>query len=118
MLRTTSCQSGRRGSETLRTHPLLEGLDLPPLGGGRDQVLVTKMLLFSAQSQANADGDFVLVARDKMTGDVVAEVPLPGRALGPPVTYLHDDAQYIAITVRADPPEMVAFRLPASSQQE
>ena len=100
------------GSETLRSHPMLEGLDLPPLGGGRDQVLVTKTLLFSAQSQANADGDFVLVARDKMTGGVVAEVPLPGRAIGPPVTYLHDGAQYIAITVRADPPELIAMRVP------
>ncbi len=47
-----------------------------------------------------------------MTGDVMAEVPLPGRAIGPPVTYLHDGAQYIAITVRADPPELIAMRVP------
>ena len=100
------------GSQAFRTHPLLEGLDLPPLGGGRDQILVTKTLLFSAPSQANAGGDFVIVARDKMTGDLVAEVPLPGRAIGPPVTYLHDGAQYIAITVRADPPELIAMRVP------
>ena len=100
------------GAVSFRNHPLLQDLDLPPLGGGRDQVLVTKTLLFSAQSQANENEEFVLVARDKMTGEVVAEVPLPGRAIGPPVTYLLDGTQYIAITVRTDPPELVTLRLP------
>ena len=91
------------------------------------QVLVTKTLLFSGQSTPNAEGDFVLVARDKLTGEVVAEVPLPGRTVGPPVTYLLDGTQYIAITVRGlpgegrdrTPPELVALRVAsATSSQE
>ena len=115
------------GPESVRNHPALAGLDLPPLGSGRDQVLVTKTLLFSGQSTSNADGEFLLVARDKMTGEVVAEVPLPGRTIGPPMTYLLDGTQYIAITVRGrpgedrdlTPPELVALRVaPAISSQE
>ena len=100
------------GPRGVRDHPALEGVALPPLGSGRDQVLVTKTLLFSSQATPNEDGDYVLVARDKLTGEVVAEVPLPGRTLGPPVTYLHDGIQYIALTVRANPPELVALRVP------
>ena len=115
------------GPASVRNHPALAGLDLPPLGSGRDQVLVTKTLLFSGQSTPNAEGEFVLVARDKLTGEVVAEVPLPGRTIGPPTTYLLDGTQYIAITVRGlpgegrdrTPPELVALRVAsATSSQE
>ncbi len=63
------------------------------------------------------------MARDKLTGDVVAEVPLPGRAIGPPITYLLDGTQYIAITVRGlpglgrdrTPPELVALRVASAT---
>ena len=126
------------GPASVRSHPALAGLDLPSLGSGRDQIPVTKTLLFSAQSTPNAEGEFVLVARDKLTGEVVAEVPLPGRTsifsfpfgmtLGPPMTYLLDGTQYIVITVRGlpgegesdrTPPELVALRVaPATSSQE
>ena len=120
-------QANGIGPERVRNHPALAGLDLPPLGSGRDQVLLTKTLLFSGQSAPNAEGEFLLVARDKLTGDVVAEVPLPGRAVGPPITYLFDGTQYIAITVRGlpglgrdrTPPELVALRVaPATSSLE
>ncbi len=100
------------GAPGVREHPALEGLDLPPLGSGRDHVLIAKTLLFSAQAGPNEDGDPVLVARDKATGEVLAEIPLPGRTLGAPVTYLHDGVQYVALTVRGNPPELVALRLP------
>ena len=81
------------GAANIRRHPALEGVELPPLGGGRDQVLLTKTLLFSTQPTPNAAGDYLMVARDKRTGDVVAEVPLPARAIGPPITYLVDGIQ-------------------------
>ena len=85
---------------------------MPPLGGGRDFLLVTKTLLFSGQQSPTVDGNYVLAARDKATGDVVAEIPLPARVIGSPMSYETGGKQYIAMTVRTVPPELVAVALP------
>ena len=82
---------------------------MPPLGGGRDLLLVTETLLFSGQQRPDADGSYVLTARDKATGEVLAEVPLPGRAIGAPMSYMVDGTQYIAVTVQGNPPRLVAL---------
>ena len=99
------------GSPQVRSHPALAGVELPPLGSGLDQVLVTKTLLLSAQPSPNEAGFFPLVARDKLTGEVIAEVELPERAIGPPITYLFEGEQYIAVTVRGTPPELVVLNI-------
>ena len=99
------------GSPQVRSHPALAGVELPPLGSGLDLVLVTKTLLLSAQPTPNEAGFFPLVARDKLTGEVIAEVELPERAIGPPVTYLFEGEQYIAVTVRGTPPELVVLNV-------
>jgi len=99
------------GSPQVRSHPALAGVELPPLGGGLDLVLVTKTLLLSAQPTPNESGFFPLVARDKLTGEVIAEIELPGRAIGPPVTYLFEGEQYIGVTVRGTPPELVVLNI-------
>ena len=99
------------GSPQVRSHPALAGVELPPLGSGLDQVLVTKTLLLSAQPTPNEAGFFPLVARDKLTGEVIAEVELPERAIGPPITYLFEGEQYIAVTVRGTPPELVVLNI-------
>ena len=99
------------GSPQVRSHPALAGVELPPLGSGLDLVLVTKTLLLSAQPTPNESGFFPLVARDKLTGEVIAEVELPGRAIGPPVTYLFEGEQYIGVTVRGTPPELVVLNI-------
>ena len=99
------------GSPQVRSHPALVGVELPPLGGGLDLVLVTKTLLLSAQPTPNESGFFPLVARDKLTGEVIAEIELPGRAIGPPVTYLFEGEQYIGVTVRGTPPELVVLNI-------
>jgi len=99
------------GLRSIREHPRLQGLELPPLGGRRDLLLVTKTLLFSGQQQPNIDGSYLLVARDKATGEVLAEVPLPGRAIGAPMSYMVEGKQYIAVTVQGQPPQLVALTL-------
>jgi hypothetical protein len=57
------------------------------------------------------------VARDKATGEIVGSVDLPTRALGTPMTYMHEGAQYIALTIRPEEsgevPELITFRLPS-----
>ena len=105
-------ESNGRGPARVQNHPRLQGLDLPPLGGGRDLLLVTETLLFSGQQRPDADGSYLLTARDKATGEVLAEVPLPGRAIGAPMSYMVGGTQYIAVTVQGvqgSPPRLVAL---------
>jgi quinoprotein glucose dehydrogenase len=100
---------------SVRHHPLLKGLNLPPVGGDSTTSgpLLTKTLLISAITKGGRDDGPRLVARDKATGQEVGSVDLPGVAIGTPMTYLVDGKQYIALTVNGTPvPELVALALP------
>lgn len=104
-----------RGSPAIHDHARLRDLELPALGGGRDFLLLTKTLLFSAQQSPGQNGDWVLAARDKTTGALVDEVPLPGRAIGAPMTYMVNGKQLIVLPIRgaqAEPPALLALALP------
>jgi quinoprotein glucose dehydrogenase len=100
------------GAQRIRDHARLKGLHLPPLGMGRDLLLVTKTMVFGGQPGPGASGTPVLVARDKRTGAVLAEITLPGSAVGAPMSYLVNGRQHIALTVQGNPPELVALTLP------
>ena len=63
----------------------------------------------SGQQRPDAEGSYLLTARDKATGEVLAEVPLPGRAIGAPMSYMVEGTQYIAVTVQGNPPRLVAL---------
>jgi quinoprotein glucose dehydrogenase len=92
-------------------HPALKGLDIPPTGRStRAVTLVTKTLLFAAEGWGGAP---VLRAHDKATGEVLAEIPLPGAAGGLPMTYALDGKQYIVISTAGQRgAELVALTLP------
>lgn len=95
----------------VRNHEMLKDLDLPPLGGdGRTGPLLTKTLL--VYGEGPMDGSNALVALDKATGDILGRVSIPGRPIGTPMTYLLDGKQYIAVTISASPPELIAVALP------
>jgi quinoprotein glucose dehydrogenase len=103
-----------------RDHPLLEGLDLPPLGvAGRAAPLLTKTLLFIGEG-----GDAVIGtgddgwgrhfrAYDKATGAVVWTTELDAGTTAAPMTYLHDGIQYIVVAIGGEdhPAGWVALRL-------
>ncbi len=101
-----------------RDHPLLEGLDVPPLGMlGRPAPLLTKSLLFLGESSDAILGISVngnkFRAYDKADGNVVWETELPAGVTGAPITYLFEGRQYIVVAVGGndDPAEWVAFAL-------
>ncbi len=101
--------------DRIRNHPMLRDLDLPPLGGddSRSGPVLTKTLLVHALTAGGTDGGPRLVAYNKVTGEPVGSVDLPGGAIGTPMTYMLDGVQYIALTVGgADAPSVVAFRAP------
>ena len=114
-----------------RDNPLLKQLNVPPTGRqARGHVLLTKTLLIDGQegttqrASSSASGiaivaDFAvhdpkLEARDKATGKVVGELPLPRNVTGAPMTYMLNGKQYlVAVTGGANlPPELIAFCLP------
>jgi quinoprotein glucose dehydrogenase len=94
---------------------LANGKDVGPLGSGGGGPLLTKTLLFVGQGATGRGGGGggganVLRAFDKATGKVIAEINLPGRPHGTPMTYLAGGKQYIAVTT-ADG-RMIALSLP------
>ncbi len=106
-----------------REHPAIRHLDLPPLGnGGRAAPLVTKTLVLLAEggsagpvlSMWGGAGGNMFRAYDKATGDVLAELELPGQVTAAPMTYMAGGRQYIVVTVGGSgaPSEYVALALP------
>lgn len=114
-----------------RDHPLLAGLDLPPLGStGRPAPLLSGELLFIGEgsgsgrsSRLPADapeylapggGSHKFRAYDKTNGDVLWEIDLPGGTTGAPMTYMHAGRQYLVVAVggSGSGAEIVALALP------
>ena len=102
-------------------HPLLKGLDLPPLGNAnRPAPLLTATLLFIGEGSDVVIGTpdthwgTEFRAYDKTTGEVVWEMDLPAGTTGGPMTYAHEGRQYIVVAVGGSehPAEYVALALP------
>ena len=104
--------------DRIRTHPLLKGRTLPPLGGDVtfSGPLLTRTLLIYALTTGGSGGGPRLVAYDKRTGHELGSVDLPGAAIGTPMTYSLDGRQYVALTVQGASqrafPELIALTLP------
>ncbi|MBN1237726.1 MAG: PQQ-binding-like beta-propeller repeat protein, partial [Gammaproteobacteria bacterium] len=99
--------------EEIANHPRLAGLEIPPTGRAtRPVTLVTKTLLFTAEGWG---GSPVLRAHDKATGEVVAEIELPGAVGGLPMTYMAGGRQFIVMSVAGDRgAELAALALPVA----
>ena len=97
--------------QRIAENPALAGLDIPATGRmTRPVVLATKTLLFTAEGWG---GSPVLRAHDKLSGEVIAEIPLPGAVGGLPMTYAVDDRQFIVLsTAGEEGAELVALSLP------
>jgi quinoprotein glucose dehydrogenase len=92
--------------EYVRDHPALAGIEIPRTGTAtRGSTIVTRALLFVTS------GDPILRAHDKETGAIVAEIALPARATGVPMTYMVEGRQYIVVAVAGPdhPAELVAL---------
>ncbi|HVS62028.1 MAG TPA: pyrroloquinoline quinone-dependent dehydrogenase [Thermoanaerobaculia bacterium] len=105
---------------SVRDHPALAGLDIPATGrAGRAGVLVTRTLLFAGEgpgmyAEPRESGGPIFRAFDKQTGEILAELELPGNQTSVPMSYEHDGKQYVVVAVgqRREPGEIVALALP------
>ena len=106
--------------DTIRNHPALKGLNLPPLGrpGNNSGTLVTRTLLVAGESNfgptpSGARGA-MLRAFDKATGREVGAVYLPAPQSGSPMTYMLNGKQFLVLAISGAgyPGELLAFKLP------
>jgi quinoprotein glucose dehydrogenase len=80
--------------------------------------LATKTLLFLSQGAiasrvAGEEGQSLLTAYDKSTGAVVANVPLPARPSGTPMSYVVEGKQYLVVATGGGPQAgLLALALP------
>ena len=95
----------------VENNPALEGIDLPPLGGGgRHPIVATPNFLVHAQNYQ--DGS-LLVARDKATGEELGSIEIPARAIAAPIMYEAAGNQYLVIAVLTEPaPQLIAWKVP------
>jgi quinoprotein glucose dehydrogenase len=109
--------------DSIKNHPLLEGVDVPDTGGVgwsiqmvMDDLLVQTRALSEGGVQQIPDAPLTLNARDKFTGEIVGRVPLPAPGQYGMMTYLHEGKHYIVVQIgssRTDfPAALVAYRLP------
>src|SRR5262249_14924368 len=89
-----------------RNHPLLKGLNLPPLGEpGRPAPLLTRTLLFLGEAsdavsgRHGSPGPRKFRAYDKADGRVLWEKELPAGVTGAPITYMANGRQYIVVPI-------------------
>ncbi|MBM89329.1 MAG: pyrroloquinoline quinone-dependent dehydrogenase [Gammaproteobacteria bacterium] len=99
------------GMARVENNPAIEGINLPPLGGGgRHPVLVTSTLLIHGKDEGYGP---VLVARNKENGEELTAIDLPGSPQSAPMSFAIDGKQFIALSVNATPtPKLVVLALP------
>ncbi|HEY7800720.1 MAG TPA: hypothetical protein VIA80_18280, partial [Hyphomonadaceae bacterium] len=98
--------------DNVAKHPDLAGLNLGRTGvASRAGLLATKTLLFAGEGEG---GSPVLRAHDKATGEILAEIALPGTQTGLPMSYVWGGKQYVVMAVGGggQPAEIVALSLP------
>jgi quinoprotein glucose dehydrogenase len=98
--------------DVVKNHPALQNVKIPKTGtfNRSSGLLVTSTLLFTGEGSTGAP---ILWAYDKMTGNVVGKVDLPGPTTGFPITYMKNGKQFIVVAARAgDAVELVALALP------
>ena len=97
---------------SVRNHPALEGVEIGNTGSRAHATkLVTSTLLMYGEGRGAAP---VFRAVDKMTGEELGAVELPGSTITAPMTYMHEGVQYVvvAITMQGSGGALVALRLP------
>jgi glucose dehydrogenase len=97
--------------EDVLNNPALAGVEIPRTGRPtRPTLLTTKTLLIAGEGW---NGEPILRAHDKATGEIVGQIELPGATGSKPMTYAIDGRQFIVVSIgRPGPAEFVALALP------
>jgi quinoprotein glucose dehydrogenase len=101
----------------IRNHPALQGMQINTgSGGGGIQMIMGDLLLHTSGGIEGEDGQPILSARDKRTGQVLAQVDLPAGGQYGMMAFMHEGKQYIVVNSAGGPGGMpggyVALTLP------
>jgi quinoprotein glucose dehydrogenase len=101
----------------IRNHPLLQDIEMDESiynrgRGGHSAMVVSPNLLFA--SSVDAEGQPMLFAIDKMTGERVGAVEIPGQSRYGMSSWAHDGHQYIIVQLQDG---IAAYGLPAAMPQ-
>ncbi len=91
----------------------IKHLNLPPLGtNAMNFPISTKTLLFTATGR-DAWNPPLLNVYNKRTGELLRAIELPSAVRALPMTYMHEDAQYVVVAIGSgrEPDEIVALAL-------
>ena len=77
-------------------HPQLQDMDIPRTGTGRNAAMLVTRTLFMYTSEAS-DGTPMLFFHDKVTGEELGSVEIPGTVNYGMSTYVHEGKQYIML---------------------
>ena len=103
--------------DNIRNHPALKEVSIPRTGQvGRIGTLVTKTLVISGDgtmfTTPSGQEGAMLRAYDKVTGEEVGEVFMPGPETGSPMTYALNGTQYIVLAIGGrSTGGLIAFKL-------
>jgi quinoprotein glucose dehydrogenase len=97
----------------VKNNPALKGLNIPKTGSpSQAGLLVTKTLLFAGEGSG---GQAFFHAYDKATGAEIWQTPIPGPQTSLPMTYMHQNRQFVVVGVRGPTgqgAQLIAFALP------
>jgi quinoprotein glucose dehydrogenase len=97
----------------VKNNPALKGLTIPKTGSpSQAGLLVTKTLLFAGEGSG---GLAFFHAYDKATGAEIWQTPIPGPQTSLPMTYMHQNRQFVVVGVRGPTgqgAQLIAFALP------
>ena len=111
-----------------RDHPLLKGLNVPPLGERLQNisVLVTRTLVFvgtvpvaDPQAPPGEKARKLIYVYDKSTGTRLHDIELEAFSVAAPMTYMHRGKQYIVVATGMGPnSEWMALTLPSPASAQ
>jgi len=99
-------------TERVKNNPALEGVEIGRWGKStRAGILVTRTLVLAGEGYG---GDPHFYGYDKATGEIIADLEIPGTQTSLPMTYMHEDEQYVVFTVGGggQPAQLIAMTLP------
>ena len=95
--------------DNVRNHPVLQGVDTSEFGGGGSSIQLVAGDLLIAEHDG-ADGP-AIHGYNKLTGEKIGEVPIPGPGQYGMMTYMHEGRQYVSVQVQ-NPARLVTLSLP------